>query len=320
MTTENSIDSVLSNIYYNLKNPACYSTFDTLWRVVRNDKKLNISKKDVKKWLQKQEAYTLHRNRILRFKRRCYNLTNIDDLWQIDLIDFQSLSRKNRGYKFILAVIDCFSKYSWCIPLKNKTSGEVTRAFEKIFCLTTRRPISVASDAGKEFLNTRFKTFLKTHEVNFYTMNDPATKASICERFIRTIKSIIFRYFTFKKTNVYIDVLDELVNIYNSKYHRTIKMSPADVNEKNILNVWINIQKSQKNYTDKKPLVQIGNFVRMAITKKIFDKGYRQKWSEEIFVVSKVNLGDPITYRLKDLHEGNIDGLFYEEEIQKITI
>lgn len=313
-------ESILSNIYYNANNPAAFSTSSRIFTYLKN-KGIDMKKQDIINWLQKQNTHTLHRDRRIRFERRKYNITNIDDLWEMDLMDMQAISRKNGGNKYILAVIDCFSKYAWCIPIKRKTPSEVLKAIDILFSSTERRPITIQSDKGREFDNKVVRKYFTEMEISYKTTKDPVTKASICERFIRTIKSIIFKYFTYTNTNRYVDVLSSLLYVYNNRTHSTIGMPPSQVNEKNILKVWtyMNKRKIKSSFNYCTPKYCDGDIVRISNSKKVFDKGYKPKWSNEIFTVEKCILTKPISYRLKDSNDIPINGDFYESELQKIV-
>lgn len=318
MKSASEIDKQLSKIYYTLSDTASLSGYAQLLKEVKK-RDLKINKSDVKKWLIKQEVYTLHKQRRLRFPRLKYQSNNIDDVWSIDLMDMQNIARYNYKQRYILAVIDNFSRFAWCVAIKNKTVDTVVKAFEKLFKKTERRPLHVVADQGKEF-SKRFKLFLQKHSINFYTANDPATKASICERFIRSIKSIIYRYFTHKNTQKYVNVLDKLVDIYNKRGHRSIGCAPIDVNDGNVLSIWKYMNKKQnKNiFNEKKPKFVVGTLVRISNPKKSFEKGYTKKWSNEVFSVQKVILSYPHTYRISTLDGTEIKSLFYEEELQEI--
>lgn len=313
------VDETLSKIYYNISNPSSLSGHKFLYKEIK-DRGLPFNESDVKKWLKGQEVYTLHKKRKLKFPRLKYLPINIDDVWSIDLADMQNISRYNNQKRYILAIIDNFSRYAWCIPIKNKTSESVVNAFETLFKKTKRRPLNVMSDRGREFVSKKFIEFLKKHSINFYTANDPATKACVCERFIRTIKSIIYKYFTFKNSKKYVDVLDQLVDIYNRRKHRSIGCAPADVNDNNILKIWEFMTRDHPKtiFNEKKVKFNVGNFVRISNPKQTFDKGYKKQWSDEIFLVQKVILSHPHTYTITDLNGEKIEGKFYEEELQEV--
>lgn len=134
------LNNVLLKAYYDINSKAAFSSCDRLFKYIKKNG-IQASKCEVLEWLQKQPTYTLHKDRRLKFKRNYYNITNMDDLWEMDLIDMQKFSRNNNGNKYILAVIDCFSKYAWCIPIKRKIPDEIIRAFDIIFSNTTQNSI-----------------------------------------------------------------------------------------------------------------------------------------------------------------------------------
>lgn len=311
---------VLNDFFYNLNNPSAYSSPQRLfYHLTQNGHR--IKKKDIIDWLRNQEAYALHKDRHLNFKRCSYNISNIDDLWEADLMDMQQISRINKGYKYILAVIDCFSKFGWCVAIKRKTPSEVINAFKQIFSKTERRPVCIQSDKGREFDNRALKAYLSEQDIKFRTTKDPSIKAAICERFIRTIKSIIFKYFTHINTNRYIDVLDSILHVYNNRKHSTIGTAPSMVNDENVLKIWKFMK--EKNTPRRNHHItrcDVGDIVRVANPKKVFDKGYRQKWSKEKFRITKRIMRSPVVYQLCDMDNVRIDGNFYESEIQKIDV
>ncbi|KAG8238536.1 hypothetical protein J437_LFUL018033 [Ladona fulva] len=159
----------LSKIYYDPAHPASFSSVEKLWRAVKSE----ISKEQVRRWLESEESYTLRKPIRRKFPRNRYIVDNIDDLWQADLNDMRDLKSENVGYSYILTVIDVFSKYAWAIPLKTKTASDVIAAFKKIFSKSKRNPVNLQTDKGKEFLNSAFQAFLKTKDIGFYYTNNP---------------------------------------------------------------------------------------------------------------------------------------------------
>lgn len=315
---ENKLENVLFQVYYDHNSPGAYSSAERLYNFVRHNYSIHVTRKKVKEWLQRQNTYTLHRSRRIRFKRNHYNITNIDDLWEMDLIDVQKISRNNKGNKYIIAVIDCFSRFAWCIPIKNKTPSEIIRGFDIIFKLTARRPVKIQSDKGREFDNKNVKKYLSEKTIGFQTTRDPAIKAAICERFIRTIKSIMYKYFTHTKSTKYVDVIDGLTFIYNNRIHSSIGIPPANVNPENVLKVWSYMQKKRAKSAKKNPNLIVGDFVRIANPKITFEKGYTPKWSEEVFSVERVLRRSPVVYNIRDSEGVTINANFYENELQKI--
>ncbi|GFS70110.1 putative uncharacterized transposon-derived protein F54H12.3 [Trichonephila clavipes] len=142
----------------------------------------------------------------------------------------QSLTKFNDGYRFLLTCIYVLSKYAWAVPLHDKNAKTIVSAFERIF--SERIPLKLQTDAGKEFTNKRFQKYLKKKEMVFFMTNNN-TKASIVERFNRTLKTKMWKYFTEMNTKRYIDVIDKLIHSYNNTWHRSIQMAPASVTEEN---------------------------------------------------------------------------------------
>ena len=128
----------------------------------------------------------------------------IDEIWAADLIDMQVFSKDNKGIKYLLTVIDIFSKFVWIVPLKRKTGQEVASAFSRI--LKERRPNKTWVDRGREFYNKDVQKL-----VELYSTENEET-ACVIERFNRTIKEKMFKYISANNTRKYVDVLDLLVD------------------------------------------------------------------------------------------------------------
>ena len=167
-------------------------------------------------------------------KKRRVLVGGIDRIWAADLMDMQAFSKFNRGVKYLLAVIDIFSKYGWLIPLKDKTGKSVASALKTIF--KERKPEKMWVDKGKEFYNKDVKDLVELYS----TENEE--KSSVVERWIRTMKEKMWKYFTDKNTNVYLNQLSSLVKEYNNTRHSSIKMTPVNASKKeNELRVWRNL-------------------------------------------------------------------------------
>ena len=238
----------------------------------------------------------------------------IDDTWAADLIDMQSFAKFNDGVKHLLCVIDIFSKYGWIVPIKDKTGKSVAVAFDKIFTNSGRKPDKMWVDKGKEFYNKDVKSL----GVELYSTENKE-KSCVIERWNRTMKEKMFKYFTANSTRQYIDVLDDMVSLYNNTRHTSIKMTPTKASIKaNEKAVWLNLYGGL--YPDRvQPKFSIGDRVRISKKKKTFEKGYTANWTEEIFTVTKILYTDPTTYKLNDSHAEEIQGTFYEQELQKTS-
>ena len=133
----------------------------------------------------------------------------------------QLISKFTKGFRFLLCVIDIFSKYVWVVPLKDKKGVSIVDAFQKILDDSNRKPNKIWVDKGSEFYNNSFKKWLKDNDIEMYLIHNEG-KSVVAERFIRTLMTRIYRYMTSISKNVYIDKLDDLVNEYNNIYHRII--------------------------------------------------------------------------------------------------
>ena len=228
-----------------------------------------------------------------------------------DLADMQLLSKYNKGIRFLLCAIDIFSKYVWIVPLKDKKGVSIATAFQSILkrSNSSRKPNKIWVEKGSEFYNVSFKKWLKDNDIVMYSTNNEG-KSVVAERFIRTLKSKIYKHMTSISKNVYIDKLNDIVDEYNNTYHNTIKMKPIDVKD----NTYINTDKEINN---EDPKFKVGDRLRISKYKNIFAKGYTPNWSEEVFVIKKVKNTVPWTYVINDLNGQEITGTFYEKELQK---
>ena len=143
----------------------------------------------------------------------------------VDLADMQLISRFSKGFRFLLRVINIFSKYAWVVPLKDKKVISIVNAFQKILYKSGRKPNKIWVDKGIEFQNNSFKKWFKDNDIEMYLIHNEG-KYVVAERFIKTLKTKIYKYMTSVSKNVYIDKLDAIVDEYNNAYHRTIRMKP----------------------------------------------------------------------------------------------
>ena len=222
----------------------------------------------------------------------------------------QLISKFNKGFKFLLRVIDIYSKYAWVVPLKDKKGICIVNAFQNILYKSNRKPNKIWVDKGSEFYNRSMKSWLEKNDVEMYLTHNEG-KSVVADRFIRTIKNKIYKHMTSISKNVYIDKLDDIVHKYNNKKHRTIKMKPTDVKD----NTYIGFG---KEVNDNDPKFKVGDHVRISKYKNIFAKGYTPNWSEEVFVIKKIKNIVPWKYVIDDLNGEEITGTFYEKELQKI--
>ena len=250
---------------------------------------------------------------------------NPNSIWSIDLIDMP-MKRLNNNYKFVLNIIDLWSKFVWSVPLKNKDAISVKNAFENLFESNPDHiPDKLYADRGKEWYNKIFKKFLEDNDVEIYsTFNSPDDRSNYgshnppIERFNRTIKNWLWKEFMIQGNQKWVDVLPKLIDRYNNKVHRTIGVAPIDaLKNPEIIREKINEINYENSNMVEKPKFKVLDRVRIFKWKNKFEKGITHKWSKEIFIIKKVNPTKPITYSLIDLDGEDIEGKFYTLELQK---
>ena len=299
----------LKKLYLDPKFPGSYSGAYKFYQEVKNIHP-KVTLKKVNEFLKSQDAYTLHkRTRKPKFRRTL--VFKPRDLWQIDLLDMQKYSKENDEYRYICVIIDCFSRYVWVKPLKNKTGKATVKALALL--LMNERPKLIQADQGTEFFNRDVKRMLEAFGPKLYhTYTDK--KAAIVERVQRTLRGRLGRLFTKRGNFKWIDKIDDIVTAYNNSYHRTIKMKPADVDEEHIANIFFNSLPNLK----KTIKFSNGDRVRILIKKNQFAKEFEKSWSEEIFKIKRIQNTNPITYLIEDLDGEDIIGGFYTEELQAL--
>ena len=260
-------------------------------------------------------ANELHKPIKRHFTKRRVIAHKVDDIWYSDLVDMQKLSKWNRGYKYLLMVLDLFSKYGWIVPLKTKTGLEVSKAFESI--LEKNKPKMLWVDKGKEYYNKNVLDLLAKDKITIYSTENEE-KSSVCERWNRTIKDKMYKRFTMQNNTVYVDILPKILASYNNSRHRSIGMTPFQARKpENYGKVYFNLYGDLER-DNRKPEFRVGDRVRISKYKRVtFDKGYTPNWTEEVFIIDEIRFTNPITYKIKDLNGEAIKGTFYREELQK---
>ena len=212
-------------------------------------------------------ANELHRPVRRKFKRRRVIAHGIDDIWACDLVEMKSFSKQNKGYKYILTIIDIFSKYGFMVPLKDKTGSSVAKAFQEVFKESGRKPNKIWTDKGKEFYNKNVRSVLGDIEL-YSTENEE--KSSVVERWNRTMREKLFKYFSANNTSIYYNILPELVRQYNSTKHSSINMTPTSASRKqNEPVVYKNLYGSKRESAGKAKF-NLGDYVRIPKKKTCF--------------------------------------------------
>ena len=233
LTKRTAADKVLRNKAFNIAKDPKYDGYQRgLASMVYKffDKKTKVSgvttlanKSAIKSIPQNEQlAEELHKPIIRKFKTRKVYSAFKDDIWGADLADMQLISKSNKGFRFLLCVIDTFSKYACVVALKDKKGVSIANAFQSILKKSNRKPNKIWVEKGSKFYNKSMKLWLEKNNIEMYsTLNEG--KSVVDERFIRTIKNKIYKYMTSISKYVYIDKLDDIVNEYNNTKHKQLK-------------------------------------------------------------------------------------------------
>ena len=314
---DQSLDSDLSELWYDIKNNSAFTGINTLFRAVK-ERELPYTRNQVIDWLKQQEVYQLYRPARRRFKRAPVITYGLNFLLECDLAFFPDLKWQMGNRNVVLVCIDVFSKFIMAEPIRSKKSMDVTAAFEKIFA--KRVPQLLRTDAGLEFLNSDVQSLFKKHGIHHYIARN-APKAANAERAIKTLKSKVYKY-AFKRKIVEQD-FQNLVTGLNNTFNRRIGMKPSEVSIYNSQVVFERLYPDlYKNVFKKsKPLYNVGDVVRISKLKSAFQKGARQNFTSERFEVTRVlNTRSPPQYKLKSLEDNKeIYGTFFAQELMLAT-
>ncbi|KAK3746858.1 hypothetical protein QZH41_000045 [Actinostola sp. cb2023] len=282
------------------------------------------------RWLASQTTHQIHRPARKNYPRRPFVVHSLDEMWQVDLSDMQWYKGQNNGYAWILFVIDVFSRYVWTRPMRRKTGEETATALADIFREVTAAegdgrhslPRIVYADQGKEFYNRHVQDLLAGLPIPAQLQSGhDQTKAAVVERVQRTIKTRLWKRLYEKGDSEWVSVLPAIVESYNHARHSTLKRSPASITKDDEASVWKTVygaREAERN-TPHTFGFAIGDTVRISRQGNLFRKGYLPHWSEEWFRVRSQDRGPPPHYRLADLQDEAVEGVFYAPELQKVT-
>jgi transposase InsO family protein len=309
------LDALLKGIWEDPGNIAGFSSAYNLYRAAK-EKNPNITVQLVENWLAGKPAYSLHRRIVRTFKRRKVLCRGLNYQWQADLMEVQEIAKENKNFRYLLAVIDCFSRYAYVLPLKDKKAETTARAFESLIS-PTNKPINLQTDQGKEFTGAPFKTMCAKYNINhFHTYQD--VKAQIVERFNKTFKMRMVKYFRTNQTLNYVKVLSVFVDTYNRTPHSSIGVSPRDVTKRNEKQIHKFQYGKYLAETMATPRFKVNDSVRLSSFRKTFKRGYEKKFTEEIFAISDIYPTNPRTYAVRDKDNEILEGAVYEQELIKV--
>lgn len=320
------LKNTLSQIYYDPTHPASFSTPWVLYDAVKKilpDVTIDL----VKLWLRKQASYTLHKETKTNFLRRKVLVRGPRHQYQADLLDMSSLKGYNNQSRYILTIIDCFSRLATAIPQRGKKANYTLEALKKGFEDLGGFPKKFQTDNGTEFYNSTVGSFLQDNDVIHFSTFQSDTKAQIVERFNRTLRNIISKYFVSNKTKRYLDILPSLLQGYNSRKHSAFKhqLSPLDIQQGDsmIVERAFKLQYGEylKQLQDKYEF-NIGDLVLLAKPKKsgadVFKKKTETFGPGKYMIMDRINTFPPV-YKIKHIQTGNVkDGTFYGQQLQLV--
>ena len=210
----------------------------------------------------------------------------INEIWSMDLLDFSDYkTSNNKGFRYIFLIIDNFSKYLWCIPLKNKYSQTITNEFSNNLTRSKRKPLKMESDRGAEFYNNIFHNFLKVKNVQHYSRFSDIGP-SVAERVIRTKRNLLKKPIFLADNADWKSELPSVIKKYNNTIHSSIKMTPIQASKKS------NEKEAYSNLRDdrvkQKPKFNLRQLVTTDDIKKVFSKGDSTNWSYKLYTITEV--------------------------------
>ena len=315
----------LKKNYISPGHPIAFSGITNIYNFYKG----KISYEKIKEILSGIENYTLHKE----FKRGQRNPSYSHfkrNQWQMDLIDIQELSHANDNVRYLLSVIDTFTRFAWVRLLKDKRGETVLEALKSII-LVAGKPKSITCDRGTEFQNTNFKIFCTTNDIFLYTP-DSSIHAAYIERFNRTFQSLLYKYMTENETHRFIDrinpdgsltnIFSQLLHTYNNRKHRMIGTTPtnAENNPNSHLSIRLKLSEYYEKIKPKKRVFNIGDTVRISKIKGKFARGYKEQSNQEIFKIFEIKEKSKIPMYILETYNGTekIKGAFYDFELTKV--
>jgi len=316
---KDNLHSYLDKIYNNPKVGGGFSSPNKLYKEVkRRGDYANLGLQRIKNYLNSQPSYTLYKPLVRKFPKAPVICTKVKQQLDMDLMDVSRQQSFNSGIRYLVSAIDCLSKIAYLKPIKSKDSKEIVKAVREILD-EVGHVDRICTDRGAEFKANQFQNLLKERGIHHFFAGGTGA-ATIVERFHRTIRGLIARYQYKHNTMTYIDKLSDILKNYNHSYHRSIKMRPIDVNEDNEHIAYENIHGMRDYHTKKSFTFKLGDNVRVAAKKAPWSREFYQRWSEEIFTVSKRYYQQNIAmYKISDCSGDVVIGSYYTEELLKVT-
>jgi transposase InsO family protein len=315
-STKDECITHLNENYHNPAHPIAFSGVTNIYKYYKGF----LKPKEIEKILSSFDAHTLRRE--YKNLKRNPNYSHFKRYqFQVDLIDIQKLSKWNDQNKYILSVIDTFSRKAWVRTCKDKSSDEILNAFKSILTEAKTLPHTLVSDRGKELTNKKFLHFCVKNGIKFFH-NYTSVHAPFIERFNRTFQNILYKFMDHNETKRYIDNLQDFVDSYNGRTHRIIDMTPDeaenDLNNEKINSIMTTLNDKLKK---EKPKYLIDQKVRISLHKGAFHRGYKEQSNQEVFNIYKIKTNLPKPLYLLETHDKKekLIGGFYSHEITPVN-
>lgn len=278
---------------------------------------------EIQSQLSEIQTYTRHKEGKKTSKFNPFFVHKVDEMWQLDIMYLPNYKKEAQGYKYLLCVLDVFSRKMFIRKLRKKDTETVVRKFDQILLDVNRSPEKIVVDKGSEFKSELFQRYCEGIGIKLiFTYND--TKAAHVERAQRSFQNILYRILEEHQTRDFLKYLKDTLNIYNNRVNRTTGYSPNFAYQpENHEKISINLEKHYNtvNKTRKKPRFKKGDHVRIREVKQAFSRGYHPYFTEEIFKVEKVLTNLPIPRYVLSNYSGEeeIKGSFYGNELALVN-
>lgn len=309
--------TVFEQAYFGASEPSSFGGVDPFLKAIPR-----AQKREGKDWLLAQDVYEIYKPARRRYPRNRILAYDIDEVWEADLMDFGNIARYNDNMRFVLTIIDVFSKHIHMTPIPRKTSQYTATVLDELF--TERRPRLLKTDAGLEWRNHRIKGVMKRYNVRHATSTD-VHHVPVVERLHLTFRNYLSRRLHHGNTLRFIDMIPEFIRAYHQRKHRSIGMAPAEVtadNQDARDRAFNNLYKRELALPCGECKFNSGDRVRVSLSKSspMAKASDEPKWSEALYTVAacKRSVRIPM-YSLVDSDNQPLDGWFYAEELQKAT-
>jgi len=327
LLSSTELENDLKNSYTTPGHPIAFSGITNIYKYYRG--KLSIEK--IKDILSTIENYSLHREYKRGQRNPSYSHFKRYQ-FQMDLVDIQELSSYNDGVRYIMTVIDTFTRYGFARLLLDKKASTVLTAFKSILKEAKENPKILVVDRGTEFNNKEFIKFCDDNNIKIYTP-DSSIHAAYIERFNRTLQNLIYKFMTENETYRFISrtlgngveekMFSKILETYNNRRHRMIGTTPllAETDKSKHIDIRLRMSKYYSKIKTKKQIFKIGDTVRIAIQKGKFSRGYKEQSNLEIFKIYDIKKTSEIPMYFLETYDKSekIKGGFYDFELTKVN-